>query len=425
VRILLVHNRYLQRGGEDAVFEAECDLLRAAGHEVFEHVLSNADTVQMNRAQLAVTAIWSSRSRRTIAQLVRDRSIEVAHFHNVQPLVSPAAFGAARRAGAAVVATLHNYRLVCPSATLFRDGQVCTECVGRKLALPAIRHRCYRSSRASSAVVAATNAVHRTLGTWRRDVDAFLALTEFQRGLLSGVIPVAKTAIVPNFLVKSPWANLEGTRSGVLFVGRLSEEKGVRTLLAALRVLPAHVKLRVVGTGPLANEVASAAAGDPRLVAVGSRSAAQVLDEMRKAAVLVVPSLWFEGMPMTIVEAFGCGLPVVASDLGGLPSIVDHGVNGELFRPGDPGALAAAITRSVTDRRVVAARSRAARVTFESRFTAEAHYRALYAVYSAAIRSRRDGSPLDLPSHLAMPAVAPSAAVEELSGSAVPAHSRA
>ncbi|MGE0143729.1 MAG: glycosyltransferase family 4 protein [Planctomycetota bacterium] len=425
MRILLVHNRYLQRGGEDAVFEAERDLLRDAGNEVFEHVLSNADTVRMNRVQLAVSAIWSRRSRRAIAQIVRDRSIDVVHFHNIQPLVSPAAFGAARRAGAAVVATLHNYRPVCPSATLFRDGQVCTECVGRKLALPAIQHRCYRSSRASSAVVAATNAVHRALGTWQRDVDAFLALTEFQRNLLSGVIPAEKTAIVPNFLVRSPWANLEGTRSGVLFVGRLSEEKGIRTLLAALRVLPAHVKIRVIGTGPLGNEVAAAAAADPRLIAVGLRNAEQVLDEMRKAAVLAVPSLWFEGMPMTIVEAFGCGLPVVASDLGGLPSIVEHGVNGELFRPGDPGALAAAIMRSVTDRRLLLARSRAARVTFESRFTADAHYRALCVVYSAAIRSRRDGSPLDLPAHLAMSAAASAAADPAISGLGVPDHSRA
>lgn len=401
MRILLVHCAYLERGGEDSVFEAERELLRAQGHEVVEHRVTNERVREMGRLKLAARAMFGVGARRSLARIVRDNGIEVAHFHNTQPLVSPAAFAVARRAGAAVVHSLHNYRLACPSATLFRDGGVCTECVGRRFALPAIRHACYRGSRAASAVVATTTAVHRVLGTWRNDVDAYIALTGFQRDLLVRAgLPRERVALVPNFLARDPGAAVGGARSSVLFVGRLAEEKGVRVLLAAARQLPAGLCVRFVGTGPLGGEVASAAATDPRVVAVGVKNPAGVLEEMRRAAVLVVPSLWFEGMPMTVVEAFASGLPVIASRIGGLESLVTPGRDGALATPNDAAELARVITTTVSDRRRLLELSSGARETFARRFTAAAHHEALRCVYAAAIASRRDGSPLGLPPHL-------------------------
>lgn len=409
MRILLVHNAYLQRGGEDAVFEAERDLLAARGHDIFELRLTNEATDRMSRIRLAARALYSLDGRRTVAGLVREHEVEVVHFHNTQPMVSPAAFGAARKAGAAVVHTLHNYRLACPSATLFRGGRACTDCVGKVLALPAIRHRCYRNSRAATAVVACGTALHRALGTWRNDVDAYIALTTFQRDLLVRTgLPKDRIAIVPNFLVRDPGSPGGGARRGVLFVGRLAEEKGVRTLLAAVRHLPAGLNVRFVGAGPLGAEVARAALTDPRIVPVGVRNREDVLAEMRRAAVLAVPSLWFEGMPMTIVEAFACGLPAVVSRIGGLPGLVRDGIDGGLARPGDPQDLARAITAIATDRGVVMRMSTAARETYFARFAADAHHDALMTVYGAAIGARHGGSPLALPEELSRPAAAES-----------------
>lgn len=389
MRILLVHNAYLQRGGEDAVYEAERDLLRQNGHEVHEYRVDNEGVDRMSQLALASAAIFGRTARRRIAELVKEHEIEIAHFHNTQPQISPASFRAARRAGAAVVHTLHNYRIACPSATLFRDGQPCEDCVGRTFATPAIRNRCYRNSRAASAVVALGTGLHRVLGTWRRDVDRYVALTEFQREVLVRAgLPAERVTILPNFLATDPGRFADGGRNGILFVGRLTEEKGVRTLLAALRHLPKNVSLRVVGSGPLGSEVAIAAAADPRLVAVGVRSTEQVHEEMRRAAVLAVPSLWYEGMPMTIVEAFSCGLPVVCSAIGGLPSLVEDGVNGRLVEAGDPRALADALLMVSGERALRGRLSAGARQSFLTRFTADAHHNRLLEVYGAALRVR-------------------------------------
>lgn len=392
MRILLVHNAYLERGGEDAVFEAERDLLCDRGHDVVEYRVTNEQVHDMGKVALAARAVFGLGIRREMARIVRNHGIEVAHFHNTQPMISPSAFGIVRRAGAAVVHSLHNYRLACPAATMFRDGKVCTECVGLSFAKPAIRHGCYRGSRVASAVVATTTALHRALGTWRTDVDAYIALTAFQRDLLvrSG-LPRERVAVIPNFLARDPGSATGGGRRGVLFVGRLTEEKGLRVLLSAVSSLPAGMSVRIVGIGPLGGEVARLAAADPRVVAVGLRSSEDVLEEMRRAAVLVVPSLWYEGMPMSVVEAFASGLPVIASRLGGLASLVDQGHNGALVAPNDAHELAQAITAIASDRRRVNELSTGARATFLARYTADAHHDALLSLYAAALLARHSG----------------------------------
>ena len=215
--VLVVHNRYREAGGEDTVVAAETALLVAHGHRVEQLIVDNRDLDAngiRGRLRLAAGTVWSRDAAARVAQAAKAMSADVVHVHNFLPQLSPAIHGAARATGAAIVQTLHNYRLICPAATLFRDGRPCQDCRSLPVALPAVVHSCYRGSRAETAVVVAMLAVHRTRHTWARDVDAFVALTPFSADRLSaGGIPRARIAIKPNF-TEMPTAAPELPRSG-------------------------------------------------------------------------------------------------------------------------------------------------------------------------------------------------------------------
>ena len=349
--ILIVHNRYRQAGGEDAVVDAEAELLAGHGHRVDRLVVDN-DAIPdrpsaAQRVRLAVRTVWASAAAAAVADRARAVRADVVHVHNFLPLLSPAIHGAARSTGAAVVQTLHNYRLICPAATLFRDGAPCEDCVGLPVALPAVVHACYRDSRAQTAAVTAMLAVHRARRTWHRDVDAFIALTNFGRDrFIAGGLPVGRLVVKPNFASDEgdPHADESSTRSQfangpVLFVGRLAPEKGIRTLLAAWPRVDRDSgrQLRIVGGGPLVDDVRTAAAATPGITFVGPVSRDEVQAEMRSAAVMVFPSEWYEGMPLSLIEAFAAGLPVLASRLGAMESMIADGRTGILCRTGRSG----------------------------------------------------------------------------------------
>jgi hypothetical protein len=196
MRQLLVHNRYQQPGGEDAVFEAEAALLQRHGHDVEQWVEDNREIPTTPTARLAAHTVWSSPAVRRLEAILHRTRPEVVHFHNTFPLISPAAYVTCRRQGVPVVQTLHNYRLICPNAMLFRDGHPCEECVGRVVPWPGVVHACYRGSRAQTAVAAAMLATHRVRGTWTRDVDVYVALTQFARGkFLRGGLPETRIVV--------------------------------------------------------------------------------------------------------------------------------------------------------------------------------------------------------------------------------------
>jgi glycosyltransferase involved in cell wall biosynthesis len=261
MRILVVHNFYQQPGGEDQVFRDEAELLRQHGQDLLTLEFHNDAIAEMGvagRLALARKTIWNKDSYKRIFQSCQSFRPQVVHFHNTFPLVSPAGYAAARDAGAAVVQTLHNYRLICPVATLFRQGRVCEQCVGRTVPWPGVVHKCYRDSRSASAVTASMLAWHKRRGTYANAVDRYIALTEFARAkLIQGGLPAAKLLIKPNFVPDLA----QGTGNGdfVLFVGRLVPEKGIATLLSAwsqARTGPlSRLKLRIMGDGPLAEQV--------------------------------------------------------------------------------------------------------------------------------------------------------------------------
>lgn len=384
LRILLAHNAYQQPGGEDAVFAAETSLLKRYGHPVFLLHESNHRVADFSRVGLALNTFWSRPAYRAVRRMVSAHRPDVAHFHNTFMMLSPSVYYACKEAGVPVVQTLHNYRLLCPSALLYRDGRVCEACAGRAFAWPGVRHACYRGSAAATAVTAGMLAGHRLLGTWRGVVDRYIAGTEFaRRKVIAAGLPAEKVVVKPNFLAADPGPG-EHDGGYCLFVGRLSEEKGVRTLLAAWRLLGGKVPLKIAGDGPLAPEVAAAAAEQPSVEWVGRRSKEEVFALMKGALLLILPSVCYEGFPMVIVEAFATGLPVVSSRLGGMAEAVTDGHTGLHCEPGDAEALAATVERAVASVAQVREMGRNARAEFAARYTAERNYQQLLAIYEAA-----------------------------------------
>jgi glycosyltransferase involved in cell wall biosynthesis len=389
VRILVAHNHYRQEGGEDRVFAAEVELLRSFGHDVRTFTRHNDEVAALGRAQRAMTAIWNSGTYRDVTAMLEREPYDIVHVHNTLAMISPSVYYAARDASVPVVQTLHNYRLMCPAATFLRDGKICEDCMGRLFAWPGVLHACYRESRAATATVASTLAVHKLRKTYTDVVDQYIALTEFGRSkFVEGGIPPERISVRPNYLTDDPGAG-DGRGRYALFVGRLSHEKGIATLLAAWHHLIGSVPLQIIGDGPLSNEVADASAADSSITWLGRMDRAEVLHRMRNATVLVLPSEVYEAFPLTIVEAFASGTPVIATDVGALREIVSHGKTGLHFTRGDARDLARRVEwlfdhPSERDRMSVAARS-----AFSLAYTPSEAHRRLMDIYRLAQTTKR------------------------------------
>jgi glycosyltransferase involved in cell wall biosynthesis len=388
MRVAVVHNRYQQPGGEDQVFEREASLLESAGHEVLRYELHNDAVASMPAYSVAARSMWNPTTLRSLQALFARFRPDVVHVHNTLPLISPAAFAAARRAGAVVIQTLHNYRMVCPSASLFRDGHPCELCVGRAVQIAGVRYACYRGSRAATAVIAGGTLLHRALGTYTRNVDRFIALTEFARAkLIKGGVPAWQLVVKPNFTEPAaPTRSHVGTAA--LFVGRLSEEKGVRTLVEAWQRYPDLPPLRIVGDGPLRPTVEALAISNGAVAVLGALTREEVQAEMRSAALLVFPSVGYETFGLSIIEAFSVGVPVVASSIGSAAEIVEDAEVGLTFTPGNPAELAASVRRLVADPQFNLALGARALKRYESLYTPAANLKRLERIYRDAMRSR-------------------------------------
>lgn len=391
--VLLVHNRHAWSGGEDRVFEAELALLRARGHHVTSLVASNDGIEGRSRMRLASEAVWNAGAAGRLSEMCEAHRPDVVHFHNTFPRLSPAVVRAAHETGAAVVHTLHNYRLLCPNGLFFREGGVCEQCAGRRAAWPAIAHRCYRDSYAATAAVALSTFVHQTVGTWHDDVDAFIALSLFARQKFVRVLDPARVTYLPNFLDGDP---VGGDHLGnfALFAGRISREKGILTLLEAWQLIGRRFELQIAGDGPLRAEL-QARFPDARWL--GRLTPHAVRERMRAARFLVFPSQCYENCPITLLEAFSTGLPVIASDIGSVAELVGDMMTGLTFPAGDANALAERIEYALANPRPMAEFGRTGAQVFQQRFSADRHYRGLLEVYDHALRRRRDHGVLALP----------------------------
>jgi len=392
MKILLIHNYYQQPGGEDVAMRAEFELLKSAGHHVSTYFRHNEEIEHLGprrKALVPLQTLWGRGSAAELGEILRSERPDVAHFHNTFPLISPSAYYACHEAGVPVVQTLHNYRLMCPTATFFRNGNVCEECVHHSL-WRAVGYGCYRRSQLASATVALMLAIHRRFQTWSRMVDCYVALTEFaRRKFIAAGLPSGKIVVKPNCVYPDPGEG-NRTREYALFVGRLDPTKGAAMLVAAWARLQHHIPLHIVGNGPLRAELEAESSQFALNVRVhGQLPREQTLEFIKGARFLIFPSQSFENLPVTIVEAFACGTPVLASRLGAMEEIVEHNRTGLHFDSSAPHDLAEKVQWAWAHPSHMAEMGRAARVEYEAKYTAKRNHRLLMAIYEQAIQSRK------------------------------------
>jgi glycosyltransferase involved in cell wall biosynthesis len=383
-RILIVHNAYQYKGGEDSVVEAEAALLSARGHAVGMFTRHNDAVRTMPTLRLAMQSIWSGDSAADFARCVRSFRPDVVHVHNIFPLISPSIYWVAHDHKLAVVQTLHNYRLLCPQAMLLREGRVCEDCVG---AVPwrAVLHGCYRGSRPQSAVVAMMVGAHRLAGTWRNKVTRYIVPTGFGRNkFIEAGYAAARVVVKPHFAeVPVPAAC---ARADFLFAGRLAPEKGLAVLADA--AFDSKARVLVAGDGPAAALVDAHANLQP----LGHLHRPALHARMQGVLAVVVPSICYETFGLVIIEAYGCGVPVIASRLGGFPDLVSEGRTGLLFAPGDAADLARALRWAMQHPAAMAAMGAQARLRYELLYTPARNYDALMSIYAEACAERKGGN---------------------------------
>lgn len=379
----MCHNKYQQAGGEDHSADAEIAVLRDHGNEVVVYRRDNDEIktlTALKKALLYFATTWSKKSYEEVKRLCRSHKPDIAHFHNTLPLISPSAYYACKEEHVPVVQTLRNYRLICPCGLLMREGRICEECVSGDFH-HALKHRCYHNSYIQTRAIVRMLKKHRKCETYDKMVDRYVALTEFSRKkFIQGGLPAEKISVKPNFLPDSPQANHAGDYA--IYVGRLSPEKGVDVLIDAWKRLPPF-PLRIAGDGPQRTRLQRLAPSNVEFV--GHVEKGEALNLILHSRFLVFPSIWYETFGRTLIEAFACGKPVIASRLGSAAEIVQDKKTGFLFEPGSPDDLAAK-ARPLIDNPALAVRlGQNARAEFEEKYTAEKNYEQLSGIYNSVI----------------------------------------
>ncbi|MEA5598352.1 glycosyltransferase family 4 protein [Rivularia sp. UHCC 0363] len=384
MRILTIHNLYQFRGGEEECYEAEVSLLQQMGHQVEIYEENNDRLNALNKVSLVTKIIWSQKTYKDIRRCLKQQSFDIVHVHNFFPLISPSVYYAAKAEGVPVVQTLHNYRLLCPNGLFFRDNQVCEECTGKVIPYPGVLRGCYRNSQVVSAGVASMLSVHRAMRSWTEMVDLYICLTEFaKQKFIEGGLPPSKIVVKPNFVNFDSGVG-SGNGGYALFVGRLSTEKGLDTLLAAWEDLGIHIPLKIVGNGPLAEYVVQAVKRLPQVEWLGRKSLAEVHILMGEAMFLVFPSKWYETFGRVAIEAFAKGTPVIAANIGAIAELVVNDKTGLHFQPGDPQDLVDKVKWVLANPEKLTQMRHEARLEFEAKYTAQKNYDQLIEIYTKA-----------------------------------------
>ena len=383
MNILFVHNEYKQSGGEDTVLQSEISLLRQKKHQInFVNQQNNHIQSFLDKIKVFRRVTYSHKYRRWMNLQINYFKPDIIHIHNFFPLLTPAIYDACIGAGIPVVQTLHNYRTICPGALLMCDGKICEKCVTGS-PYQAILHRCYRNSIPGSWAVARMVAYHRKRQTWQNKIDCFIALTRFAKDkFIEAGLPAEKIIVKPNFCEVPYLENKKfKKRKGALFVGRLSREKGIRTMLNAWHNL--DIPLHIAGGDHLFDNYKEKS--NSFIKFLGHINSEKVAKEMINAAFLVMPSEWYEGFPMVLVEAFAHGLPVIASNLGGMAEIVQDGITGLHFEPGNSKDLAEKVLWLHKHPDECQQMAENARKEYEKKYTPEKNYEILMKIYHDVI----------------------------------------
>jgi len=387
MKILLVHNYLRPPSGENIVFEHERSLLEAHGHKIAVYVKKNEEITTwslVDKIGLPLNVIWSQKSYQEIKRLIHNFKPQIAHFHNIFPLISPSAYYACQQKNIPVIQTLHNFRLICPGALLFRNGKICEECLKDNI-WRGVFHGCYHNSRIHTAGVATMLSFHRFLGTWSKQVTLYITLTEFAtKKFIDAGFPQDKLVIKPNFLINPP--SPEFQNSGfVVFIGRLGEEKGLKTLIEAWKNIPT-IPLKILGEGPMHLELEKIARElNLSIEILGYRPPQECMNYLKMSQFFIFPSIWYEGLPMVVLEAMACGKPIIASRIGVLPELIKDKVTGLLFEPGDAKDLAKKVKWMINHKAEAIEMGKRARIEFEEKYSADKNYELLMDIYQKAI----------------------------------------
>lgn len=389
-----IHNRYQYSGGEDAVADAEKELLEDHGHAVIRYLRHNDEINEFslaNKVGLLFNTTWSWMAYRQVRNILQGERPDVAHFHNTLPLISPGVYYACKKVNVPIVQTLHNYRLLCPSALLCRDGNICEECLKHSL-FRSVQYGCYRGSRIQTMTVALMLAAHGYLGTWRRKVDAYVVLTNFSRSKFVGHgLPADKIFVKSNF-PKRPSGYSAIDKRYVLYLGRLSAEKGLLTLLNAWENLK-HIKLKIAGDGPFSVKLKDIVREKmlANIELLGYLSDSECRKLLKKAGFVVLPSQCYEGgFPLTAIEAFAAGKPLITTNLGAMAEMIENGRTGLLFPAGNHQELAAKANWAWSHPHAMKRMGLAARKEYENKYTAEKNYAILMDIYRRVIAQKGD-----------------------------------
>ncbi|HEY0680625.1 MAG TPA: glycosyltransferase family 4 protein [Chitinophagaceae bacterium] len=392
MRILFIHNTYRQRGGEDVALELETTLLAERGHDVRITLFSNDEDISgfTGKMRLGWNAIYNRTSAKTVRQVIREFAPDLIHVHNWFFQASPSILYAAAKEQVPVIMTIHNYRLVCANALLLRNNKPCELCINEKFPLYGIKYKCYRQSSGQSALVTAITGIHKSMNTWQNKVDNYIILTPFAKSRLEGSsfkVDPSKLIIKPNF-IPDPGEGLPDREGYYLFAGRLSIEKGVHTLCEAFAGLPGS-RLILVGEGSEYAVLEQRFASATNITFAGKRSRPELLGMMKKCKALVFPSIWYEGLPFTILEAFATGTPVIASDLGSMSGMITNEYNGLLFEPGNAASLKAAIAKFEMAGQALKPLYANARQTYLDLYHPDIHYRSIMDIYERSLANRK------------------------------------
>lgn len=388
MRILSIHNRYLIRGGEDQSRELEEKLLQEQGNQVDIYEENNNRVAEIGKVRVAIRTVWSTESYQIVRQKLTENSYNIVHVQNFFPLISPSVYYAANKQGVPIIQTLRNYRLLCANSYFFRDQKVCEDCLGKMIPWPGVVHGCYRDSKLGSLVVVTMQTLHRAISTWKKMVNLYITLTDFTRQkFIQAGLPADKIVVKPNFVYPDPGMG-EGNGNYAIFIGRLSPEKGLDTLLAAWQLLGGKIPLKIIGDGPLSNQVREAVTKLPYVKWLGRLPIQEVYTLIGEAKFLIFPSQWYETFGRVAIEAFAKGTPVIASNLGNMSSMIESGRTGFHFSPGDPNDLAALVEYALTHPEKLRKMRFEARSEFEAKYTAQQNYHKLMDIYKLAIASK-------------------------------------
>jgi glycosyltransferase involved in cell wall biosynthesis len=395
MRVLIIHNRYQQRGGEESVVESEIDLLRQHGHEVITYLADSHDIKEFNRFQkgaMLARIPYSRHAASSLSRFVEQHKPDVAHVHNVFPLLTPSAYTALKDHQIPVVQTVHNFRFLCPNGLFYTHDEVCEDCQSKGY-FSAVRRRCVRDNRVLSLLYAAAVSLAWRTGNWPNNINRFITLSRFSSKKLEDAgVPAGRIKICENFV--TTFAEKPGIkRPYALYLGRLSREKGLMTLLRAAAIAR-DIPLIIAGTGPLEAELREFVQQNAlsHVSFAGFVTGTDKLRLLREAAYTVVPSEWYEMFAIAVAESLANATPVIASRIGSLPEIVEHGLTGLLFKPGDEQELATCLRTILTKKTQCERMAQQALVMARSRLSPERHYASLNEVYREAIQGRAHAS---------------------------------